>query len=133
VAFEPGGALPGDRVIGVLTPDGILVFQIHSPRLQAYEHERWIDVTWDVDQRKLERFPATIDVVAPNQPGILAQIAQIIGQAGGNIDKLNMVDRASDFTTMRILLGVYDLAHLTHIIAGLRSHAVVNGVERVFE
>ena len=65
--------------------------------------------------------------------GIFAQIAQIIGQAGGNIDKLNMVDRASDFTTMRILLGVYDLAHLTHIIAGLRSHAVVNGVERVFE
>ncbi|MBX9925849.1 MAG: bifunctional (p)ppGpp synthetase/guanosine-3',5'-bis(diphosphate) 3'-pyrophosphohydrolase [Hyphomicrobiaceae bacterium] len=133
VAFEPGGAVPGDRVIGVLTAEGILVFQIHSPRLKAYEHERWIDVTWDVDQRKLDRFPATVDVVAPNQPGILAQIAQIIGQAGGNIDKLHMVDRASDFTTMRILLGVYDLAHLAHIIAGLRSNAVVAGVERVFE
>ncbi len=133
VAFEPGGAVPGDRVIGVLTADGIIVFQIHSLRLKAYEHERWIDVTWDVDQRKLERFPATVDVVAPNQPGILAQIAQIIGQAGGNIDKLHMIDRASDFTTMRILLGVYDLAHLTHIISGLRFNTVVSGVDRVFE
>ena len=134
VLFEPGGAVPGDRIIGVLTPgEGIRIFQIHSPRLKEYEHERWIDVTWDIDQRKLERFPATIDVVAPNQPGTLAQVAALIGQAGGNIDKLFMLERASDFTTMRIMLGVYDLSHLTHIIAGLRGHALVNKVDRVFE
>jgi len=134
VSFEPGGAVPGDRIIGVLTPgEGIRVFQIHSPRLKEYEHERWIDVTWDVDQRRLERFPAVIDVVCPNEPGTLAQVAAIIGQAGGNIDKLHMLERASDFTTMRLNLGVYDLAHLTHIISGLRAHSVVNKVERVFE
>jgi GTP diphosphokinase / guanosine-3',5'-bis(diphosphate) 3'-diphosphatase len=134
VSFEPGGAVPGDRIIGVLTPgEGIRVFQIHSPRLQEYEHERWIDVTWDIDQRKLERFPATIDVVAPNQPGTLAQVAALIGQAGGNIDKLFMLERASDFTTMRIMVGVYDLDHLKHIISGLRAHALVNKVDRVFE
>jgi GTP diphosphokinase / guanosine-3',5'-bis(diphosphate) 3'-diphosphatase len=134
VSFEPGGAVPGDRIIGVLTPgEGIRVFQIHSPRLKEYEHERWIDVTWDVDQRRLERFPASIDVVCPNEPGTLAQVASLIGQAGGNIDKLFMIERASDFTTMRIMLGVYDLAHLTHIISGLRAHSVVNKVERVFE
>ncbi len=134
VSFEPGGAVPGDRIIGVLTPgEGIRVFQIHSPRLKEYEHERWIDVTWDVDQRRLERFPASIDVACPNEPGTLAQVASLIGQAGGNIDKLFMLERASDFTTMRIMLGVYDLAHLTHIISGLRAHSVVNKVERVFE
>jgi GTP diphosphokinase / guanosine-3',5'-bis(diphosphate) 3'-diphosphatase len=134
VSFEPGGAVPGDRIIGVLTPgEGIRVFQIHSPRLQEYEHERWIDVTWDIDERKLERFPATIDVVAPNQPGTLAQVAALIGQAGGNIDKLFMLERASDFTTMRIMVGVYDLDHLKHIISGLRAHSLVNKVDRVFE
>ena len=134
VSFEPGGAVPGDRIIGVLTPgEGVRIFQIHSLRLKEYEHERWIDVTWDIDQRKLERFPATIDVSAPNQPGTLAQVAQLIGQAGGNIDKLFMLERASDFTTMRIMLGVYDLQHLTRIISGLRAHTVVNTVERVFE
>ena len=134
VSFEPGGAVPGDRIIGVLTPgEGIRVFQIHSPRLKEYEHERWIDVTWDIDRRKLERFPASIDVVCPNEPGTLAQVASLIGQAGGNIDKLFMLERASDFTTMRIILGVYDLTHLTHIISGLRAHSVVDKVERVFE
>jgi GTP pyrophosphokinase len=134
VSFEPGGAVPGDRIIGVLTPgEGILVFQIHSPRLQDYEHERWIDVTFDIDPRRLERFPASIDIVCPNEPGTLAQVASLIGQAGGNIDKLHMLERASDFTTMRLILGVYDLPHLTHIISGLRAHAIVNKVERVFE
>jgi GTP diphosphokinase / guanosine-3',5'-bis(diphosphate) 3'-diphosphatase len=134
VSFEPGGALPGERIIGVLTAgEGIRVFQIHSPRLKEFEHERWIDVTWDIDPQKLERFPATIDVVALNEPGTLAQVATLIGHAGGNIDKLNMIERASDFTTMRLCLGVYDLAHLTHIISGLRAQTVVNEVERVFE
>jgi GTP pyrophosphokinase len=133
VVFEPGGAVPGDRVIGVLTGDGISVFQIHSPWLAEHENERWIDVTWDVDPHKLERFPATIDVVAPNEPGILAEIARIIGQAGGNIDRLTMVERASDFTTMRICIGVYDLSHLNHILTGLRGSSAVAGADRVFE
>ena len=134
VSFEPGGAVPGDRIIGVLTPgEGIRVFQIHSPRLKEYEHERWIDVTWDIDPRKLERFPATIDVSTHDQPGTLAKVAAIIGDAGGNIDKLFMLERQSDFKTMRIMLGVYSLQHLTHIIGGLRAEKCVNHVERVFE
>jgi GTP diphosphokinase / guanosine-3',5'-bis(diphosphate) 3'-diphosphatase len=134
VQFEPGGAVPGDRIIGVMMPgEGIKVFQIHSPTLKDFEHERWIDVTWDIDPMKLERFPATVDVVALNEPGTLAQVATLIGHAGGNIDRLNMVERASDFTTMRLCIGVYDLAHLTHIISGLRSQTVVNRAERVFE
>ena len=134
ITFEPGGAVPGDRIIGVLTPDqGIRIYQIHSPRLQEFEHERWLDVTWDIDQRNLERFPATIDVVCPNEPGTLAEVAQIIGQAKGNIDRLSMLERASNFTTMRIVLGVYDLPHLTRIISNLRATDVVDSVERVFE
>ena len=57
----------------------------------------------------------------------------MIGEAGGNIDNVRMVRRASDFTEMRIELEVLDLVHLNHIIAGLREKAVVNKVERVFD
>jgi GTP pyrophosphokinase len=134
VLFEEGGAVPGDRIVGVLTPgEGIRIFQIHSPRLKSYEHERWIDVAWDIDPDNPERFPALISVTAPNQPGTLAQIADVIGQSGGNIDNLKMLRRASDFTELRIGLEVWDLAHLNQIIAGLKSKAVVSKVERVFE
>ena len=134
VLFEAGGAVPGDRIVGVLAPgEGIRVFQIHSPRLQEYEHERWIDVAWDIDPENPERFPALISVTAPNRPGTLAEIADVIGQAGGNIDNLKMLRRASDFTELRIGLEVWDLAHLNQIINGLKAKAVVSKVERVFE
>ena len=133
VSFPDGGAVPGDRIVGVLMPgEGIRIFQIHSPKLKEFEHERWIDVTWDVDPANPERFPAMIRVTAPNRPGTLAQIADVIGQAGGNIDSLKMERRASDFTELRIGVEVWDLAHLNHIVAGLKSTSVVSKVERVF-
>ena len=134
VSFEQGGAVPGDRIVGVLMPgEGIRIFQIHSPRLKNFEQERWIDVTWDIDPERPERFPAKIRLTALNEPGTLAQIAQLIGEVDGNIDNLRMVRRASDFTEMLIEVEVWDLAHLSRIIAGLKSKSVVSKVERTFD
>jgi guanosine-3',5'-bis(diphosphate) 3'-pyrophosphohydrolase len=136
VSFEEGGAVPGDRIVGVLTEgEGIRIFQIHSPRLkeyEAYEQDRWIDVTWDVDPDAGDRFPAKLSVTAVNEPGTLAQIAQLIGEADGNIDNVRMVRRAADFTEMAIDVEVRDLNHLTRIISGLRAKSVVSKVERVY-
>jgi GTP pyrophosphokinase len=133
VKFEEGGAVPGDRIVGVLDgKEGIRIFQIHSPKLKDYEHERWIDVTWDVDPDNPERFPAKIAVTALNEPGTLAQIAQLIGEVDGNIDNVRMVRRAADFTEMLIELEVWDLDHLSQIISGLKSKSVVSSVDRVF-
>ncbi len=134
VRFEDAGAVPGDRIVGVLTPgEGIRIFQIHSPRLKDFEHEHWIDVTWDVDPNSPERFPARILVTALNEPGTLAQIAQIIGEEDGNIDNVQMVRRGSDFTDMQVSVEVWDLEHLNRIIHGLRSRPVLSKVERLFE
>jgi GTP pyrophosphokinase len=133
VTFEDGGAVPGDRIVGVLSEgEGIRIFQIHSPRLKDYEHERWIDVTWDIDPDNPERFPAKIVVTALNEPGTLAQIAQAIADADGNIDNVKMLRRARDFTEILIELEVWDLDHLTEIISSVKGKAVVSGVERSF-
>jgi guanosine-3',5'-bis(diphosphate) 3'-pyrophosphohydrolase len=133
VKFEEGGAVPGDRIVGVLSDgEGIRIFQIHSPKLKEFEHERWIDVTWDIDPDNPERFPAKIVVTALNEPGSLAQIAQVIGESDGNIDNVRMLRRAPDFTEMLIELEVWDLDHLTLIVGGLKSKAVVSRVERSF-
>lgn len=133
VTFEEGGAVPGERIVGVLMPGGgIKIFQIHSPRLKDYEHARWIDVTWDIDPQRPERFPAKIMVSALNEPGSLAEIAKVIGEADGNIDNLRMVERAIDFTDMLIEVEVWDFEHLTRIMAGLRMKPMVSKVERAF-
>ncbi len=134
ISLQEGGAVPGDRIVGVLVPnEGIKIFQIHSPKLRAYESENWIDVTWDIDPEKPERFPARLNMIAVNAPGSLAQIAQVISDGDANIDNLRMLDRASDFTEMIMEIDVWDLEHLNCIIAGLRNQPSVSRVERVFE
>lgn len=134
VKFAEGGAVPGDRIVGVMMEgEGIRIFHIHSPRLSEFEHQEWIDVTWDLDPEKPERFPAVINITAPNKPGTLAEVAEVISIGGGNIDSINLTNRGIDFAEMKIGLEVWDLPHLTHIIAGLKEKTVVSDVERVFE
>ena len=100
--------------------------------MQDYESARWIDVTWDVNPDKPERFPARIMVTVVNEPGTLAEVAKVIGEAGGNIDTLRMARRAADFTEMVINLEVFDVSHLNAILMGLKAKSVVSAAERVF-
>ena len=137
VSFAPnGGAVPGDRIVGIMTPgEGITIYPIQSPALKDFDDDserwRWLDVRWDVDEKTPERFPARIAVQSLNEPGTLAQIAQVIAEHDGNIDNIRMTRRAPDFTDLLIDLEVYDLKHLNGIIAQLRAKPVVAKVERV--
>jgi GTP diphosphokinase / guanosine-3',5'-bis(diphosphate) 3'-diphosphatase len=135
VRFAPkGGAVPGDRIVGIVTPgEGITIYPIQSPALKEFddEPERWLDVRWDIDEAAPQRFPAQVMVHASNAPGTLAQIAQVISEHGGNIDNIRMARRSPDFTEMTIDIEVYDLKHLTAIIAQLRAKPVVASAERV--
>ena len=98
--------------------------------LMMVEPERWIDVTWDIDEDNPQRFPAKITVTALNEPGSLAQVAAVIGEADGNIDNIKMTNRVPDYTEMMIDLEVWDLKHLNEIIAGLRAKDVVSSAAR---
>ncbi|MBO0345971.1 bifunctional (p)ppGpp synthetase/guanosine-3',5'-bis(diphosphate) 3'-pyrophosphohydrolase [Roseibium sp. CAU 1637] len=135
VAFAPnGGAVPGDRIVGILTPlEGLTIYPIQSPALKEFDDqgERWVDVRWDIDVDNPERFPARLTVSAANEPGSLAAIAQIIGDNGGNIDNLKMMRKAPDFHQMLIDLEVWDLKHLNRIINQLRAKSNVSNVVRV--
>jgi len=135
VRFAPdGGAVPGDRIVGILTPgEGITIYPIQSPALSEFEDnpERWLDVRWDEEDQAPRRFPARIAVQSVNEPGSLAQITQVIAEHDGNIDNIRMTRRAPDFTDVTIDLEVYDLKHLTAILAQLRVKSVVAKAERV--
>ena len=134
IHFAGGGAVPGERIVGILDPgQGITIYPIHSPQLQEFEDQldRWIDVTWDIGEGATELFPARIRVVALNEPGSLGRIASIIGAEGANIDKLQMVTRARDYTEMVIDIEVMDLKHMTDILNGVKSLNAVSEANRV--
>ena len=134
VRFADEGAVPGDRIVGILQPgSGITIYPIQSPSLQAFDDqpERWIDVRWDIDESNKERFPARISVTAINAPGSLAEIAQVIAVNDANIHTLSMIRTAPDFTEMLIDLEVWDLKHLNRLLAQLKDNTSVSNVRRV--
>jgi len=134
VRFGEGGAVPGERIVGILDPGkGITIYPIHSPHLRAYEDQldSWIDVTWDINEGATELFPARIQVTAVNEPGSLGRIASVIGAAGANIDKLQMINRGHDYTEMLIDVEVLDLKHLTDMLNGVKNLNVVSSASRI--
>ncbi|WP_011580286.1 MULTISPECIES: RelA/SpoT family protein [Chelativorans] len=134
VRFAPEGAVPGDRIVGILSPGaGITIYPIQSPSLTAFDDqpERWIDVRWDIDENMKERFPARIRVTAINEPGSLATIAQVMASNDANIHTLSMQHTAPDFTEMVFDIEVWDLKHLNRLISQLRETSCVGNVHRV--
>jgi len=134
VRFAEEGAVPGDRIVGILQPgSGITIYPIQSPSLQAFDDqpERWIDVRWDIDETNKERFPARISVTAINAPGSLADIAQVIAVNDANIHSLSMIRTAPDFTEMLIDLEVWDLKHLNRLLTQLKENGSVSDARRV--
>ena len=134
VRFAPEGAVPGDRIVGIMQPgSGITIYPIQSPSLTAFDDqpERWIDVRWDIDEDTKERFPARISVTAINAPGSLADIAQVVASNDANIHTLSMIRTAPDFTEMLIDLEVWDLKHLNRLLSQLKDNSSVSEARRV--
>jgi (p)ppGpp synthase/HD superfamily hydrolase len=134
VRFAPGGAVPGDRIVGIMTAgEGVTIYPIQSPALKEFDDEpdRWIDMRWDVEPDSDSRFPARILVVARNEPGTLAEVAQIIGDSQANISNIAITRSAQDFSDIVIDLEVADLKHLTRLLAELRGRGVVSVADRV--
>jgi guanosine-3',5'-bis(diphosphate) 3'-pyrophosphohydrolase len=135
VRFAPnGGAVPGDRIVGILTPgEGITIYPIQSPDLTQFDDQpqRWLDVRWDVEEGRHELFPAKLLVTAINEPGTLGMIATLIGDTGANIDNISIRELSADFREMVIDVEVTDLKHLNGIISQLRGKPVISRVERV--
>jgi guanosine-3',5'-bis(diphosphate) 3'-pyrophosphohydrolase len=117
-----------------MTPgEGITIYPIQSAALKEFdeEPERWLDVRWDVDEEDGARFPVRIEVTAINEPGTLAQVAQVMADNEANITNIRIVKSAPDFSVMLFDLEVFDAKHLTRLIAQLRARPVVSNVTRV--
>ena len=128
------GAVPGERIVGITMPgEGVTIYPIFARALEQFDSqpERWIDLAWD-SAASDQKFPARINIVLLNEIGALAQVTQVIGDQGGNIDELQMMARQGvrDFFDLDILLEVHDARHLNDIIAGLRTKNAVSAVSR---
>ncbi len=125
--------LPGDRIVGIVTTGkGVTIHTIDCETLENFvgTPERWLDVSWDVEQEDDGLHVARIATVVANEPGSLSSLSTVIARNYGNISNLKITNRSSDFFEMLVDIEVRDVKHLTNIIAALRTDPAITSVER---
>jgi GTP diphosphokinase / guanosine-3',5'-bis(diphosphate) 3'-diphosphatase len=125
--------VPGDRIVGIIEPDkGLTVHTIDCNTLADFADDDsvWTDLQWTPQAEQDAVASTRLVATMRNAPGVLGQVATVIGEAGGNILNLNMTHRQQDFFDMEIDVEVADARHATQIIAALRANPSVDTVER---
>ena len=128
--------LPGDRIVGIVTTGkGVTIHAKDCATLESFAStpERFIDVDWDPaalqgGQRELRT--GRLSVIAANEPGAVAELANGIAKHEGAVSNLRVVNRQQDFFEALIDVEVRDVRHLMTVIAGLRATACVTQVDR---
>jgi len=126
--------LPGDRIVGVLTPgEGVVIHAIDCAELETAQvaMEDWLDVSWGPHAADSGAHIARILARVKNERGSLAAVATVIGNNGGNIFNLKVASRNPLYFDFLVDIEVRDVAHLENIIGALRVNASVESVERV--
>ncbi|MFO1354815.1 MAG: bifunctional (p)ppGpp synthetase/guanosine-3',5'-bis(diphosphate) 3'-pyrophosphohydrolase [Gammaproteobacteria bacterium] len=123
--------IPGDQIMGYLSAGrGVVIHRNTCGNLSEYRKQphKWIPVTW---QAGIDRdFSAEIRVDVDNRPGVLAEVAARIGDAGSNIDEVSIDDRLEDTAALIFSILVRDRKQLAQVIRRLRHMPVVKKVTR---
>lgn len=125
--------IPGDPILGFINKDKGLVIHTHDcPAIRKFrvEPERWLDVEWDPDGKRL--FKVNLKLAVANQRGMLAKIAAGIADAGSNIDNVSMEDPDdSAYSNVYFTVQVQDRVHLADLMRRLRKIPDVVRINRV--
>jgi GTP diphosphokinase / guanosine-3',5'-bis(diphosphate) 3'-diphosphatase len=125
--------IPGDPILGFINKDKGLVIHTHDcPAIRKFrvEPEKWLDVEWDPDGKRL--FKVNLKLAVANQRGMLAKIAAGIADAGSNIDNVSMEDPDdSAYSNVYFTVQVMDRVHLADLMRRLRKIPDVVRINRV--
>jgi GTP pyrophosphokinase len=125
--------IPGDPILGFINKDKGLVIHTHDcPAIRKFklDPDKWLDVDWDTDNKRL--FKVNLRIVVINAPGMLAKIASGIAEAESNIDSVNVEEAdGSQYSNVYFTVQVHNRVHLADLIRNLRKIPDVVLISRV--
>lgn len=125
--------IPGDPILGFINKDKGLVIHTHDcPAIRKFklDPEKWLDVEWDADHKKL--FKVNLRITVSNERGMLAKIAATIASAESNIDNVSVEDSdGSQYSNVNFTVQVHNRVHLADLIRNLRKIQQVVRINRV--
>jgi RelA/SpoT family (p)ppGpp synthetase len=114
--------IPNDPVLANLSSGrGVVIHREACGNLASFrkQPEKWVPVTWQASPDRL--FHVEIKVEVTNRMGVLAQVAAAIAATQSNIDRVSVVERDSDSSTLIFELLVHDRKHLARVIRAIRG------------
>lgn len=112
--------VPGDPIVGYISRGlGITVHRADCPNVANMEPERLISVHWDGEAEK--PYEAGIFIIAKNEPGVLANIADIISRNGINISDMNIQSQVDGRSQLKLRIEVANANQLYQVIEAIRA------------
>lgn len=115
--------IPGDPILGFINKDKGLVIHTHDCNAISkfkLDPDKWLDVEWDADDKRL--FRVDLRVVVVNERGMLAKLAAGISDAGSNIDNVSAEEPdGSQYSTINFTVQVHNRVHLAELMRNLRK------------
>ena len=125
--------IPGDPILGFINKDKGLVIHTHDcPAIGKFklDPDKWLDVDWDTDNKRL--FKVNLRIVVVDAPGMLAKIATSIAEADSNIDSVMIEEPdGSQYSNVSFTVQVRNRVHLADLIRNLRKIPDVARISRV--
>jgi (p)ppGpp synthase/HD superfamily hydrolase len=123
--------IPNDPILANLsTGRGVVIHREACGNLASFrkQPEKWIPVTWQTSSDRV--FHVEIKIEVTNRMGVLARVASAIAGTQTNIDRVSVVERDSDSSTLIFELLVNDRRHLARVIRAVRGMGEVLKVTR---
>ena len=114
--------IPNDPILASLSSGrGIVIHREPCGNLASFrkQPEKWISVAWQPATDRL--FHVEIRVEVTNRMGVLAQVASAIAGTQTNIDRVSVVERDVDTSTLIFELLVHDRKQLAAVIRSVRT------------
>jgi GTP pyrophosphokinase len=123
--------IPNDPILASLsTGRGVVIHREACGNLASFrkQPEKWIPVAWKPETDRL--FSVEIRVDVTNRMGVLASVASAIASTQTNIDRVSVVERDTDTSTLIFEMMVRDRKQLASVIRAVRGMPEVLKVAR---
>ena len=123
--------IPNDPILASLSSGrGVVIHREACGNLASFrkQPEKWIPVTWQAATDRL--FHVEIHADVTNRMGVLASVASAIAGTQTNIDRVALVERDTDTSTLIFELLVHDRKQLASVMRAVRSMPEVLRVAR---
>ena len=126
------GPVPGDPIVGHMTPGKGLVVHIEScPNINEFRRRasrEIIPARWTVKTEG--EFQTALRLNVSRRKCILAQIASEISDAEAGLEAINTEERNAEISTIDVALTVKNRSHLAKVMRRLRNEVAVININR---